>query len=84
MGCDLRLSIDLIPQKYFLQVNLVKATYVDELVKRLKKGKYRSKDEILQTSECDNHFNDNVLTLRQCGGKQVLKTTMISLLALRK
>ncbi|KAG8919172.1 SUMO ligase siz1 [Tulasnella sp. 417] len=34
-------------RKYFVQVNLVKATTPDQLVQILRKGKYRSKEEIL-------------------------------------
>ncbi|KAG9044124.1 SUMO ligase siz1 [Tulasnella sp. UAMH 9824] len=34
-------------RKYFVQVNLVKATSPDQLVERLRKGKYKPKEEIL-------------------------------------
>lgn len=39
-------------QKYYLVVMLVEATTVDQLIDSLKKGKYKSKDEILAKSRC--------------------------------
>lgn len=39
------------PKKYYLVVMLVEVTTVDQLIDRLRKGKYKSNTEILAKSE---------------------------------
>ena len=39
------------PQKYYIIVMLVEVTSIDELIDRLKKGKFVSKEDVLVESE---------------------------------
>ena len=39
------------PQKYYITVMLVEVTSIDELIDRLKKGKFVSKEDVLVESE---------------------------------
>ncbi|KAG8882055.1 SUMO ligase siz1 [Tulasnella sp. 332] len=48
-------------RKYFLQVNLVKVTMVQELVDRLRKGKYRSREAVLASMKESNQYDDDIV-----------------------
>ncbi|KAG9027818.1 SUMO ligase siz1 [Tulasnella sp. JGI-2019a] len=48
-------------RKYFLQVNLVKVTLVQELVDRLRKGKYRSRETVLAGMKENNQYDDDIV-----------------------
>lgn len=42
-------------QKYYIVVALVEVTSVDQLIERLRKGKYRQREDILAESTCTCH-----------------------------
>ena len=47
-SCD---QLNAAGQKYYLVAMLVEVTTVEQLIDRLKKGKYKSSDEVLTKSE---------------------------------
>ena len=71
-------------QKYYITVMLVEVTSVDELIDRLKKGKFVSKEDVLAESElCSLTARPLMLTL--CiQGSRAWPTTMKSSLGNRK
>jgi hypothetical protein len=71
-------------QKYYIIVMLVEVTGVDELIDRLKKGKFVSKEDVLVESELCSPVTCHLMpTLRIQGSKVWLMTTR-SLLGNRK
>ncbi|KAG8966476.1 SUMO ligase siz1 [Tulasnella sp. 419] len=49
------------PKKYYLQVNLVEVTSSQQLMDKLKKGKYRSKDEVLADRKAQSLDDDDIV-----------------------
>ena len=65
--CPTSLHILIVRQKYYLCVGLVEVTTVEQLIDRLRKGKYRSSNEILSKSKCVEVRPQQQLTVHNSG-----------------
>jgi E3 SUMO-protein ligase PIAS1 len=58
-------------QKYYIAVMLVRVTTVEQLIEKVKKGKFRSREDILAQSTCST-FRRECIVLTPAG-KQAIK-----------
>ena len=71
-------------QKYYMVIMLVQVTTVTQLIERVKKGKFRSREEILAQRTCLTFWREYIISNVHQGNKQLKSKMMTLLLAHRK